>query len=107
MRQVVESILDQQETNRVELIDLNTLYPIDWRTLLQSVKRTGKLLIVEPDVQYGGIGAEIAATVAESHPGVVVRRLGGPRETIPASREGQARMLPSRDQILEAIRGLV
>ena len=106
MRQVVESALLEVQDDTVTLIDLRTLYPIDWSLVLASANGTGKVLIVEPDVTYGGIGAEIAATVAEK--GLAnVARLGAPRETIPASREGQARMLPSREQILEAIRGLV
>lgn len=103
-RQIVEGVLTQERIRTVDLIDLKTLYPIDWATLFDSIGRTGKLLIVEPDIQYGGIGAEIAATVAEKGLGKVAR-LGAPRETIPASREGQAKMLPTREKILEAIRG--
>ena len=106
MRQVVELVLEQEKIRTVDLIDLKTLYPIDWATLFDSTERTGNVLVVEPDVAYAGVGAEIAARITEEFLCRVVR-LGAPRETIPASREGQARMLPSREQILEAIRGLV
>mgnify|MGYP001600766282 FL=1 len=103
MRQVVELALNQERVNTVELIDLKTLYPIDWATLFDSTERTGKLLIVEPDVLYGGIGAEIAATAVDW--GVSkISRLGAPRETIPASRDGHALMLPSGEKILAVIR---
>ncbi|MDZ4263744.1 MAG: transketolase C-terminal domain-containing protein, partial [Pseudomonadota bacterium] len=107
MRQVVESVLTREGIKRVEVIDLCTLSQIPVYLGISQWPNTPKLLIVEPDVTYGGIGAEIAAQVAEALPGTIIRRLGGPREVIPASREGQARMMPRRAQILEAIRGLL
>jgi len=109
MRQVVESVLDQENIKYVELIDLRSLFPLDWGVIVKSVWLTHRLLIVEPDVAYGGIGAEIAAEVSErvGAVGVKIRRLGAPRETISANREDQARLLPSRLQILEAINELL
>jgi pyruvate dehydrogenase E1 component beta subunit len=107
MRQIVESVLDERRIDNVTLFDLRTLYPLDWDSVWISASLTGSLLIIEPDVTYGGIGAELAARVIEYLPGVRIKRLGAPRETIPASRDGQARMMPSREQILEAIRGIV
>jgi pyruvate dehydrogenase E1 component beta subunit len=65
----------------VELIDLRTLWPWDQSAVLESVSRTGRLLIAHEAVQAGGFGAEIAATVAEKlH--LPVRRLGAPRAPI-------------------------
>lgn len=108
MRELVEGVIWEQDfLDEVELLDLRTLSPLDWETIERSLSTTRQLLVVEPDVCFGGIGAEIAAVVAEKLPGTLVRRLGAPRETIPASREGQARMLPSHAQIVESIRGLV
>jgi 2-oxoisovalerate dehydrogenase E1 component beta subunit len=49
----------------VEVIDLRTLRPLDLATVLDSVRKTGKCLIVYEDNRFGGYGAEIAATVAE------------------------------------------
>ena len=49
----------------VELIDLATLKPIDFETILESVQKTGRCVIVHEAVRTGGIGAEIAATLAE------------------------------------------
>ncbi len=106
MRQVVEKALDVQEALPAvafDLIDLRTLYPIDWGTLALSTKKTGKLLIIEPDVQYGGVGAEIAATIAENNP-VKVARLGGPRQTIPASSYLRNQSMPTEEEVLRAIR---
>ena len=108
MREYVEGLLwEHHLLERVELLDLRTLHPLDINTIYGSVRTTRKLLIVEPDVEFGGIGAEIAAQLLEEDLSFTLVRLGGPREVIPASREGQARMLPSREQILEAIRGFV
>jgi len=64
-----------------ELIDLRTLWPWDRETVLSSVARTGRLLVVHEAVRVGGFGAEIAASVAEET-GVPVRRLGAPRALI-------------------------
>ena len=49
----------------VEVIDLRTLTPLDTETVLDSVKRTGKLAVVHEDNITGGVGAEIAAVVAD------------------------------------------
>jgi len=49
-----------------EVIDLCTLLPLDRETIIESVKKTGKLLVVHEDNLTGGVGAEVAATVAEA-----------------------------------------
>jgi pyruvate dehydrogenase E1 component beta subunit len=91
-------------------IDLRTLWPLDMEAILKSVQKTETLLVVEPDVRFMGIGAEIVAQVAEyetvnmSSRGWRFARLGGPRATIPAARELHERMLPSDEEILAAVR---
>ena len=113
MRQVVQRALAPYKFNHdyyadeypmlCDVIDLRCLYPIDWAFIKKMLERTGKLLIVEPDVTYGGVGAEIAATIAEEMPHVRVKRLGAPRATIPASKLLHERMLPTEGQIIKAI----
>ncbi len=49
----------------VEVVDLRTISPLDTRTILESVRHTGRLLVVHEAVRTGGFGAEIAAVVAE------------------------------------------
>jgi 2-oxoisovalerate dehydrogenase E1 component len=49
----------------VEIIDLRTLLPWDRATVLQSVRKTGKAFVLHEDTLTGGIGAEIAAVIAE------------------------------------------
>lgn len=81
----------------VEVIDLRTLWPWDRETVLASVKKTKKLLVVHEAVQAAGFGAEIAATVAEELQ-VPVKRLGAPRIPVGYSRplEDEARITPER-----------
>ncbi len=74
---------DQLEKEGVsaEVVDLRTLYPVDQQTILSSVKKTGKALIVHEDNLTGGYGAEIAAIIAEqafTDLDAPVRRLAGP-----------------------------
>jgi hypothetical protein len=54
-----------KEGVQAEVIDLRTLAPLDDATILDSVRRTSKLVIVHEDTQTGGLGAEIAARVCE------------------------------------------
>ena len=49
----------------VEVVDLRTLYPLDKRAILDSVKRTGKAMIVHEDNLTGGVGGEVSAIIAE------------------------------------------
>ena len=61
-----------------ELIDLRSIWPWDREAVLDSCRRTGRLLVAHESVQAGGFGAEIAATAAEAV-GCRVKRLGAPR----------------------------
>ena len=54
-----------EEGISVEVVDLRTLRPLDKETVLDSVRKTGKCLIVYEDNRFGGYGAEVAAIVAE------------------------------------------
>ena len=116
MRQRTEKVLREWREQELrdfygdshpDLIDLRSIYPIDWTLIKKALERTGKLLIIEPDIQYGGVGAEIAATIAEEMPYVKVKRLGAPYETVPAALARQDRMLPSEAEIASAIRTFI
>ena len=89
----------------VEVIDLMTLSPIDFETVLASVQKTGRLVVVHEAVKTCGLGAEIAATVAEE--GILylkgpVRRVTAPDVTMPLPRL-EDRYLPGIEQITKAI----
>ena len=71
----------------VEVIDLRTLRPLDKETVLDSVRKTGKCLVVYEDNRFGGYGAEVAAIVAEEAFDYLdgpVTRIAGP--DVPACR---------------------
>ena len=72
----------------VETIDLRTISPLDWSTIFTSVAKTGRVLIVHEAVRQGGVGAEIAAEIAEKLYGDLkapVKRLGAPFVPVPFS----------------------
>ncbi|MGI8550843.1 MAG: alpha-ketoacid dehydrogenase subunit beta [Dehalococcoidia bacterium] len=65
----------------VEVVDLRTIYPLDRQTILESAKKTGKILIVHEDNLTGGVGGEVAALIAEhafEYLDGPITRLGGP-----------------------------
>ena len=94
----------------VEVIDLRTLYPVDRETILNSIRKTSKALIVHEDNLTGGYGAEIAATIAEwgfMDLDAPVRRLAGPDvPAVPFSHPMQAWFMIDAEKIADAIREL-
>lgn len=70
-----------QKGIEAEVIDLRTLWPWDHQTVMDSVSKTGRLVVVHEAVQAAGFGAEIAATVAEAT-GKPVMRHGAPRAPV-------------------------
>jgi 2-oxoisovalerate dehydrogenase E1 component beta subunit len=95
----------------VEVVDLRTLYPVDRETILSSVRKTGKALIVHEDNLTGGYGAEVAATIAEhafTDLDAPVRRLAGPDiPAVPFSHPLQDWFMINPDKIAQAIREIV
>jgi 2-oxoisovalerate dehydrogenase E1 component beta subunit len=95
----------------IEVIDLRSIRPMDRTTILESVRKTRKLLIVHEDNKFGGIGAEISAMVVEEaffDLDAPIRRLAGP--DVPAM--GYAATLEeefmiSTDRMAEAMREMV
>jgi 2-oxoisovalerate dehydrogenase E1 component subunit beta len=93
-----------------EVVDLMTLKPVDRDTILASVTKTGKALIVHEDNLTVGYGAEIAAILVEeafAYLDAPVRRLTGPDiPAMPYSHPLQDWFMPDTDRIAEAIREL-
>jgi pyruvate/2-oxoglutarate/acetoin dehydrogenase E1 component len=89
-----------------ELVDLRSLYPLDINTIRASVRKTGRLLIIEPDVKFAGVGAEVLAQLAESSDIEMTSkpyRLGSPKTMIPASHFLHDEIIPSEDLIKKVI----
>lgn len=99
-----------QEGIDVEVVDLRTLYPVDHDTILSSVRKTGKALIVYEDNLTGGYGAEIAAIIASdafTDLDAPVRRLAAPDVPgVPFSHPLQEWFMPNAEKITQAIREL-
>jgi len=94
----------------VEVVDLRTLTPLDTDTVLNSVKKTGKLAIVHEDNITGGVGAEIAAIVAdrafEYLDGPIVRVCGPDVPTMPFAQTLEDAYMPTADKISDGLRKL-
>jgi len=92
-----------------EVVDLRTLLPLDRDTIIQSVKKTNKILVAHEDTRTGGIAGEIAASVCEAAfedldgPILRVTALDAP---VPYSPPLEERFLPNLNQVLEAARKL-
>jgi 2-oxoisovalerate dehydrogenase E1 component len=93
----------------IEIIDLRTIVPWDQELVLESVARTGRLLIVHEDVITCGFGAEIAAVVGEQAFDILdapIRRLAAIDTHVAYEPTLERSVLPQTDQIVEAIRSL-
>ena len=93
-----------------EIIDPRTLAPLDMETILESVGRTGNLVVVHEAVQTGGIGAEIAARVQEAAFSELkgpVLRVGAPETPVPASDKLEALFVPTKDDVIDAVKRAV
>jgi pyruvate/2-oxoglutarate/acetoin dehydrogenase E1 component len=94
----------------IEVIDLRTLCPLDTETILASVRKTGKVLVAHEATRSCGIGAEIAALIAEEafeHLDAPVARLTAPDVPIPFSPTLEQAVLPGPDDLKEACRELL
>ena len=92
-----------------EIVDLRTVLPIDEETILASVKKTSKAILLHEDVLTGGVGGEIAARIAERAfeylDGPVVR-IAAPDTPIPYSPPLEDAFLPSVAKVVEKARWL-
>jgi 2-oxoisovalerate dehydrogenase E1 component len=94
----------------VELVDLRTIAPLDRQTILESLARTNRLVIVHEAVQDFGVGAEIAALAVNEgfwHLDAPVRRVAPPYTPVPYSPELEGAWLPNQQVIADAIRSVV
>ena len=94
----------------VEVIDPRTLSPLDTATLLESVRKTHRLVIVHEEVKFAGSGAEIAAMVAEEAFDFLdapILRVAAPFTPVPFSLVLEQEYIPSVDKIMAAVKKVV
>jgi pyruvate/2-oxoglutarate/acetoin dehydrogenase E1 component len=90
-----------------EIIDPRTISPLDTETIKQSVKKTGRLIIVHEAVKIGGVGAEIAAMVQEEvfdYLDAPIQRVAAPFTPVPYSKPLENYYLPNENDIINAVK---
>ena len=93
----------------VEIVDLRTIMPWDKQAVLESVRKTSKLLVLHEDTRTGGFGAEIAASVGEEafeHLDAPVRRLAAPDTPVPFSPPLEKAFIPQVADVVSALTDL-
>ena len=91
----------------VEVVDPRTLVPLDTATIEASVAKTHRLVVVHEAVQFGGLGAEIAAHVAQHcfwELDAPVARVGAPQHPMPYQKDLELATLPGPAEITAAVR---
>jgi pyruvate dehydrogenase E1 component beta subunit len=97
------------EGTSMEVVDLRTLVPLDRQAVLNSVVRTGRLVVVHDASRFCGYGAEVAAMVAEeafSELKAPVRRVAAPDTPVPFARSQEEFYKPGPERIVRAVRSL-
>ncbi|MDR1486898.1 MAG: alpha-ketoacid dehydrogenase subunit beta [Deltaproteobacteria bacterium] len=92
-----------------EVVDLRTISPLDKETILQSVKKCGRAVIVQEAVRTGGFAGEIAAVLAEEgfdYLNGPILRVTAPDTPVPFSPPLEAAYIPTVDKILAAVKSL-
>lgn len=110
-RMVLESLEAAEELEKeginVEVIDPRTLVPLDAKTILNSVKKTGRVIIVHEAWKRGGFGAEIVAEIVENGFDFLktpIKRVAGKEVPIPYSPELEKLAIPNKEEIIMAIK---
>jgi len=90
-------ILDNMPEVSADLIDLRTLYPLDESAIIDSLKRTGKLIILQEDTLFGGIASDVSALIMEQAfewLDAPVQRVGALATPVPFAGNLEANYLP-------------
>jgi 2-oxoisovalerate dehydrogenase E1 component beta subunit len=94
----------------IEVIDLRSIYPLDIDTVLESVAKTSKVMVLYEDTKFLGVGAEVAAQIAERamfELDAPIVRIGGPHvPAMPYSPALEHWFLPDVDRIEQELRKL-
>ena len=99
-----------KEGRSVEVIDLRTIVPLDFATVLESIRKTGKLLIAHEAARNCGFGAELAARAADEAFLLLdapVMRVAGKDCPVPYCKDLEEEVLPQAEDIEQALRTLI
>jgi 2-oxoisovalerate dehydrogenase E1 component beta subunit len=93
----------------VEILDLRTIIPWDREAVLESAKKTSKVLVLHEDTRTGGFGGEIAATIAEDafeYLDAPIKRVAAPDTPVPFSPPLEKAFIPQVDDVVAGLRDL-
>jgi 2-oxoisovalerate dehydrogenase E1 component len=102
--------LEQESGRNAEVIDIRSLIPLDKETILNSVRKTGRVLVVHEDKVFGGFGGELASIIAEEafeYLDAPVRRVGSTFTPIGFNRILEKAILPNEEKIYSAAKELL
>ncbi|MEM3727198.1 MAG: transketolase C-terminal domain-containing protein, partial [Candidatus Bathyarchaeia archaeon] len=94
----------------IEVIDPRTIQPLDIEAIINSVKKTGRVIIAEDDCKTGGVGAEIAALIIEKafdYLDAPITRVAAPDIPIPFSPKLELEYMPNKDKVIQAVNSLL
>src|SRR5262245_55046400 len=109
-RQALGALASHGAEPSAELIDLRTIVPLDMETVIASARRTGRVLVAHEAPLFAGMGAEIAAQIADAafdSLDAPVRRVGARDSFVPFAPSLETAVLPSIEGIAQAIRDLL
>jgi len=93
-----------------EVIDVRTLQPLDLDRIVESVKRTSRVVIASDDVKRGGVGAEISASISEQcfdYLDAPVARVACPDTPIPFSPQLEQQYMPNAERVVQAVKNIL
>ncbi|MEZ4699603.1 MAG: dehydrogenase E1 component subunit alpha/beta [Rhodothermales bacterium] len=99
-----------KEGASIEVIDIRTIVPLDSETILASVRKTNRALVIYEDHEFAGFGAEISAQIADKafeYLDAPVRRLAGKFTPIPFADPLERAVLPQDQDVLDAMRDML
>ncbi len=91
----------------IEVIDPRTLSPLDEETILASVRKTNRLVVIHEEVKFAGSGAEIAAMAlktAVTPAAAAILRIGAPFTPVPFASSLEAKFIPSEEELIAAVK---
>ena len=113
-KMVIDSLEAANELEKegidVEVVDLRTLKPVDLETIIESVKKTGKVVIVHEACKTGGFGGEIATLIMEhafDYLDAPVKRVTGLDSPIPYAEPLSRAVIPNPDWIIRGVREIM
>ena len=93
----------------VEIVDLQTVSPVDWDTVFSSIEKTSRLIVLQEDVPFASIGSEVAAVAAEElfwDLEAPIRRIGPPHTHVPFAGVLEDAFVPGVEDVVEVVRQL-